>query len=56
MVGIHVALGSPADAMAAEYGVLALQEVVRAYFDTPSSPARDAPLARRLRRMLDETG
>ncbi|MEV7663020.1 AraC family transcriptional regulator [Paenarthrobacter sp. NPDC089316] len=52
--GIHAALASPADAMAAECGVLALQESVRAHLGPAHSPAHDAPLARQLREMLDD--
>lgn len=54
VAGIHAALRSPFDAMAAEGGVLALQELVRQHLGLPSSPAPDAPLARRLREMLDD--
>ncbi len=52
--GIHTALSFPADVMEAECGVLALRESVRSHLGTPSSPARDAPLARQLREMLDD--
>ncbi|MGA8788100.1 MAG: AraC family transcriptional regulator, partial [Paenarthrobacter sp.] len=51
---IHTALTSPADAMEAESGVLALRESVRIHLGTPSAPVRDAPLARQLREMLDD--
>ncbi|QNO37704.1 AraC family transcriptional regulator [Protaetiibacter sp. SSC-01] len=57
VAGIHDALAHPADVMAAECGVLALREAAGAQYGGTASAARavrDAPLARRLRRMLDE--
>lgn len=54
VLGIHAALSSPGDAMAAECGVLALHESVRMHLGAPPSPVRDAPLARQLREMLDD--
>jgi AraC-like DNA-binding protein len=54
VTGIHAALSSPGDALAAECGVLALRESVRTHLGAPPSPVRDAPLARRLREMLDD--
>ncbi len=52
---VHSAIASPADAMEAEHGILELRELVRAHLDRPaSSSTRDAPLARRLRQLLDE--
>ncbi|UKJ64860.1 AraC family transcriptional regulator [Cellulosimicrobium cellulans] len=54
LADIHAALDHPADAMAAECGVLALRDVVRSHLGTPPSTARDAPLARRLRALLDD--
>lgn len=55
--GIHDALTHPADVLAAECGVLALREAASAqYGRAASAPAdpHDAPLARRLRNLLDE--
>ena len=40
VTGIHTALTSPADAMEAESGVLALRESVRIHLGTPSAPVR----------------
>lgn len=54
VMGIHAALASPGDAMGAESGVLTLREAVRSHLGAPSAPTRDAPLARRLREMLDD--
>lgn len=54
VTSIHSALRSRADALAAECSVLALQEIVRAHLGTPATSAGDAPLARRLREMLDD--
>ncbi|MGF0115025.1 AraC family transcriptional regulator [Promicromonospora sp. Marseille-Q5078] len=51
---VHAALRSPSDAMAAETGVLALREVVRAHLGAAPSAAHDTPLARRLRELLDD--
>ncbi|OCG74766.1 helix-turn-helix transcriptional regulator [Microbacterium sediminis] len=52
--GVHEALRNPGDAMAAEGGVLALADIVRDRFGSPSGSARDTPLARRLRVLLDD--
>lgn len=54
VTAIHTALRSPADAMEAECGVLALQEVVQAELGAPAAATRDVPLARRLRELLDD--
>ncbi|MEA5456534.1 AraC family transcriptional regulator [Sinomonas sp. JGH33] len=54
VAGIHAALRSPGEMMAAEYGILSLQEIVQGHLGTASSPPRDVPLARRLRQMLDD--
>jgi AraC-like DNA-binding protein len=56
VAGVHDALAHPADAMAAECGVLALREVAGAQYGAGSArrTARDAPLARRLRDLLDD--
>ncbi|GHS87696.1 AraC family transcriptional regulator [Actinomycetota bacterium] len=51
---VHTALASPGDAMTAEGAVLALGELVREHLGAGASTSRDAPLARRLRRMLDD--
>lgn len=54
VIGIHTALSSARDEMAAECGILALLESVRSHLGAPPSPAHDAPLARQLREMLDD--
>lgn len=54
VVSIHDALRSPADVMAAEVGILTLGQLVGAHLGDPVVSARDAPLARRLRGMLDD--
>ena len=54
VIGIHAALSSPGDEAAAESGVLALRDHVLTQLGTPPSVAHDAPLARRLRELLDE--
>lgn len=52
---IHSAIASPADAMAAEHGILELRDLVEVHLGSPAvSSTRDAPLARRLRQLLDE--
>lgn len=51
---VHEALRRPGDAMAAENGVLALADVVRERLGAPVRSARDTPLARRLRALLDD--
>jgi len=53
LVHLHGALQSPGAAMVAEHGVLTLREMVRSHLGTPASTARDVPLARRLRELLD---
>jgi AraC-like DNA-binding protein len=50
----HAALQAQADAMAAEHGVLELRHAVLAEFGDPASTLTDAPLARRLRELLDD--
>ncbi|WP_281451820.1 AraC family transcriptional regulator [Paenarthrobacter nitroguajacolicus] len=52
--GIHAALSSPADAMAAECGVLSLQSSVQSHLRPGFTHTHDAPLARRLRELLDD--
>ncbi len=56
VVGIHDSLTHPAEVVAAEWGVLALREAAGAQYGAASRTraTRDAPLARRLRRLLDE--
>lgn len=55
VAGLHSTLRSPADSMAAECGLLSLHELVQAHLGSPPpSAAADAPLARRLREMLDD--
>lgn len=51
---IHSALADPADAFAAECGVLALREIANSCLTPSTEAASDAPLARRLREMLDD--
>lgn len=48
------ALNVSADVLAAECGVLALRDLVRPYLKSPVDSASDAPLVRRLRRLLDD--
>jgi AraC-like DNA-binding protein len=50
----HDALDSPGDAMAAEAAVLSLGDVLRAHFGPTATQQPDAPLARRLRTLLDD--
>jgi hypothetical protein len=50
VAGIHAALSSPGDALAAESGVLALHDYVRFHLGSPPSPARDVPLAHKVAR------
>jgi len=52
---IHAALAHPADTLAAECGVIALGSVLQDHYGDASSTTRDAPLARRLRILLDDT-
>ena len=52
---IHSALASPADAMEAEHAIHVLHSIVREHVGESAAPVtRDAPLARRLRALLDE--
>ena len=51
---IHAALREPGDALAAEGAVLALGALVRRLLGATGDGPRDTPLARRLRRMLDD--
>lgn len=51
---IHAALADPADDLAAECGVLALRELAVSQLTPATEAAADAPLARRLRDMLDD--
>jgi AraC-like DNA-binding protein len=51
---IHAALRSPADVMAAEHWVLVFRQQVLAHLGSPMQTVRDAPLARRLRELLDD--
>ena len=51
---LHRALQSPGDELAAEGGILSLGTLAREHFGTEAESARDAPLARRLRAMLDD--
>ncbi|WP_454048713.1 AraC family transcriptional regulator [Cellulomonas sp. Marseille-Q8402] len=51
---VHAALRRPADALAAECAVHALHDHVQTHLGSPPATARDAPLARRLRELLDD--
>lgn len=53
--GIHRALAAPSDRMAVEHGLIELHDLVRAHLGRPApAPPRDAPIARRLRALLDD--
>lgn len=54
LADVHAALGAPGDALAAECGVHALHDLVQEHLGTPPGSTRDAPLARRLRGLLDD--
>jgi AraC-like DNA-binding protein len=54
LVDVHTALDSRGDDLAAECGLHALRDRIRAHLGTPSPVIRDAPLARRLRGLLDD--
>lgn len=51
---IHSVLRHPGEAMAAEHALLAVRESVLAHVGRSAATPRDAPLARRLRRLLDD--
>lgn len=51
---IHAALASPGDLLAAEHWVLALRHDLLGHLGAPPPAVRDAPLARRLRDLLDD--
>jgi AraC-like DNA-binding protein len=51
---LHDALDSPGDALAAETAVLSLGDVLRRHFGPSRTHQPDAPLARRLRTLLDD--
>lgn len=51
---VHAALRHPGDEMAAEHWLLGVREAVLAHAGEPASSTADAPLARRLRTLLDE--
>lgn len=51
---IHAALQEPGDMLGAEQGMLILRDSLLAHLGTPDTAARDAPLARRVRAVLDE--
>jgi len=52
---VHAALAQPADEPIAEHALLDLRDIAAAQFGEPPPPiAQDAPLARRLRRLLDD--
>jgi len=54
VTAIHAAVLSPANRMAAEEGVLGLRALLKERWDAPASTAKDVPLARRLRSLLDD--
>jgi AraC-like DNA-binding protein len=51
---IHAAVTEPGDLRAAEYWTLALRRMILTHLGSPGSTARDTPLARRLRMLLDD--
>lgn len=52
---VHAALAHPADAPAAEHALFVLRDIATAHLGEPPPPSvRDAPLARSLRRLLDD--
>ncbi len=51
---LHDALDAPGEPMAAEATVLSLGDVLRGHFGPSAREQRDAPLARRLRALLDD--
>ncbi|MFG6277584.1 AraC family transcriptional regulator [Microbacterium sp. S16(2024)] len=51
---VHAALRHPGDEMAAEHWLLAVRDAVLTHTGSAAAPARDAPLARRLRSLLDD--
>lgn len=50
---VHAALMRPGDLMAAEHWLLTVRDQVREHLGSPVPTLRDAPLARRLRELLD---
>lgn len=50
---MHAALAAPGDLMAAEQDAIILRERILRHLDRPAHAARDTPLARRLRELLD---
>lgn len=52
--GIHGSLAEPGDLLAAEQGTLALHRLILAHLGAPVASRPDAPLARRLRAVLDD--
>lgn len=51
---VHAVLEEPGDALAAEHGMLRLRESVLAHLGAGGTALADAPLARRLRAVLDD--
>ncbi|MDR7186809.1 AraC-like DNA-binding protein [Microbacterium trichothecenolyticum] len=51
---VHAALRTPGDLMVAEHWLLAVREFALAHLGTSTRRSRDAPLARRLRALLDD--
>ena len=51
---IHAALQHPGDILAAEQGMLILRDSLLAHLGTPDAAASDAPLARRVRSVLEQ--
>ena len=51
---VHAALQDPGDLMAAEHWLLTVRDEVLTHLGSPAPTLRDAPLARRLRALLDD--
>lgn len=51
---VHAALRFPGEEMAAEHALLAVRDAILAHTGTAVAAVRDAPLARRLRALLDD--
>lgn len=51
---VHAALREPSDPMAAEHWLLVVHDHVLTHLGSPAERPRDAPLARRLRDLLDD--
>ena len=53
--GLHAIVADPAEALAAEHALIALRQLVLEHLGRPVLTIRDAPLARRLRELLDDS-